>query len=134
MLTTYKITKLVNLTTRDIIILGNDEKNWDINNNTPLIVVPKEDYQAKLHIDIKLNYGLVVQDPNSIYPSSGVIPVGSILPVKVLNLPPEEKNIRYIVPRVVAEAVKGIRNDIYIVMGKLGENATTLWVRSLVRL
>ena len=128
MLTVYKVKRLVNLTTRDIAVMGNDESNWTFKGGKPLATIVKEEDPARLAVNVKINYG--IQIPGS----DNVIPVGVILPDKVYNLPSPEEGTYFIVPRIVAEELKSIRKDLLVILGKLWENKTTIGVRSLVRI
>lgn len=128
MLTVYKVKRLMNLTTRDIHVMGNDENNWEYKTGKPLAKLQREINPCRLNMEVKVNYGITLKG------SETVIPVGTLVPDKVFNLPPEEEGTFYIVPRIVAEELKNIRKDLFIILGKLWENKTTIGVRSLVRL
>lgn len=127
MLNRYPLKKIINLTSKNIVVLGDNPDNWH-RKGTPLALINRGSNSAHLPVGTKSLYKVFYEDKGK---TIGDLLIVGLVEGSVLNLPNPQDGIRYIVPRIVAEQLRDIRSDLLVIHGRVWETNEYIGIKNL---
>jgi hypothetical protein len=122
-----KSVEVINLTDHDVVILNEESFKFPDLEPTEKCRIPPSGIMTRVKHNTMVEGKILVQ--------GRVVNITQTTYGEVVNLPPPEEGKLYIVSKLVAEAMQGLRDDLVILSGLLkGPNRVILGCRSLAKL